>query len=77
MGFGFSNKPNRPIDARRRAIAETNAFLTWAMQSEEPMPRIPRRRVDRGGFAHLLSRPNASGIIACWWAKALDKIREH
>lgn len=64
------------MNARRRAIAETNAFLTWAMQSDAPMPRIPRRRVDRGGFAQLLSRPNASGIIACWWGKALDRIRD-
>lgn len=64
------------MNARRRAIAETNAFLTWAMQNDEPMPRIPRRRVDRGGFAQLLSRPNANGIIACWWGKALDRIRD-
>lgn len=64
------------MNARRRAIAETNAFLSWAMKSDEPMPRIPRRRVDRGGFAQLLSRPNASGIIASWWGKALDKVRD-
>ena len=77
MGFSFSNKAKRPIDARRRAIAETSAFLTWAMQNDKPLPRIPRRRVDKGGFSHLLSRPNASGIISCWWAKAIDKIRDH
>jgi len=65
------------MNARRRAIAETNAFLSMAMRNDQPMPRIPRRRVDRGGFAELLSRPNASGIIACWWAKALDRIRDH
>ena len=78
MGFHFSNKRNRPIDARRRAIAETNAFLSWAMQNDdEPMPRIPRRRMDRGGFSDLLSRPHAATIVAFWWAKALDKIRDH
>jgi hypothetical protein len=64
------------MNARRRAIAETNAFLTWAMQNDEPMPRIPRRRVDRGGFSELLNRPNASGLIAYWWAKTLDKLRD-
>ena len=64
------------MNARRRAIAETNAFLTWAMQNDQPLPRIPRRRVDRGGFSQLLSRPNASGLIAYWWAKTLDKIRD-
>jgi hypothetical protein len=45
------------------------------MKSDQPVPRIPRRRVDRGGFAHLLSRPNAGGVIASWWAKALDSIK--
>lgn len=65
------------MNARRRAIAETNAFLSIAMRSDQPMPRIPRRRVDRGGFADLLNRPNANGIIACWWAKALNRIRDH
>lgn len=64
------------MNARRRAIAETNAFLSWAMKSNEPMPRIPRRRVDRGGFSQLLNRPNASSLIAYWWAKTLDKIRD-
>lgn len=66
----------RPIDARRRAIAETNAFLTWAIQTGETMPRIPRRRVDKGGFAQLLSRPNANSIIASWWGKALHRVRD-
>ncbi|MEM6258875.1 MAG: hypothetical protein AAGI37_11235 [Planctomycetota bacterium] len=64
------------MNARRRAIAETNAFLNWAMQNEEPMPRIPRRRVDRGGFSQLLSRPNAGAIIACCWSKALERVRD-
>jgi len=78
LGFRFSNKSNRPIDARRRAIAETNAFLSWAMKNpDQPVPRIPRRRIDRGGFSELLRRPNATTIVACWWAKALDKIRDH
>lgn len=77
LGFHFSNQRNRPIDARRRAIAETNAFLSWAMKNQEPMPRIPRRRMDRGGFTELLRRPNAATIVACWWAKALDRIRDH
>ncbi|MGB0768191.1 MAG: hypothetical protein ACPGYV_10820 [Phycisphaeraceae bacterium] len=76
MGFRRSSQLYRTGQARRRAIAETNAFLTWAMQSDEPMPRIPRRRVDRGGFGDLLRRPQAASIITCWWAKALDRVRE-
>jgi hypothetical protein len=33
--------------------------------------------MDRGGFTELLRRPNAATIVACWWAKALDRIRDH
>lgn len=76
MGFGFTYRQRRPADARRRAIAETSAFLSWALATDPPMPRIPRRRVDRGGFADLLKRPNAAGMIAYWWDKALDRVRE-
>ena len=63
-------------DARRRAIAETNAFLSWALQSDQEMPRIPRRRVDKGGFGDMLKRPASAAIVAYWWAKALDRVRE-
>lgn len=64
------------MNARRRAISETNAFLTWHMQNDAPVPRIPRRRVDRGGFSQLLSRPNAAGFIAAWWTKTLERITD-
>lgn len=76
MGFGRSNRYARPIDARRRAIAETNAFLTWAMRSNQKLPRIPRRRVELGGFNEMLKRPMAGKIISHWWSKALDRVRD-
>ncbi|MFN3166354.1 MAG: hypothetical protein ACE37H_04735 [Phycisphaeraceae bacterium] len=75
MGFGRSNRHARPADARRRAIAETSAFLSWALASDQPMPRIPRRRVDRGGFAQMLKSPLAGKLVMHWWASALDRIR--
>src|SRR5690606_19045487 len=40
-----------PRDLRRQMIAETGAFLTWALRERPSLPRIPRRRVDQGGFA--------------------------
>lgn len=73
LGFGFTIRYRRPADARRRAIAETSAFLTWALQTDQPMPRIPRRRVDRGGFGELVRRPGSRRLIDYWWAKALDR----
>jgi len=76
VGFGRSNRHGRVRDARRQAIAETNAFLSWALSGEQPMPRIPRRRVDRGGFGDMMRRPMAVQIVAHWWGQALDRVRD-
>ena len=76
MGFGRSNQYHRTKDARRRAIAETSAFLSWALRTDQPLPRIPRRRVDRGGFSEMMKRPLAGKIVAAWWAQALERVRD-
>lgn len=76
VGFGFTIRSRRQRDARKRAIAETNAFLSWALAGDKPMPRIPRRRVDRGGFADLTRRPGSGRLIASWWAKALERVQD-
>ncbi len=64
------------MDARRRAIAETSAFLSWALRTDQPLPRIPRRRVDQGGFAQMLKCPLAGKIILYWWDQALNRVRD-
>lgn len=70
-----SNRGGRPPrDARRRAIAETSAFLSWALKRDRNLPRIPRRRVDAGGFSKLLDRPMAKVVVAHWWGRTLEKL---
>jgi hypothetical protein len=59
---------------RRRMIEETGEFLTWALREGRELPRIPRRRVDRGGFSELLRRPLARVIVAHWWRRVLEPI---
>ena len=76
LRFGRSSQYRRPLDARRRAIAETSAFLSWALTTDPDLPRIPRRRVDQGGFRQMLKRPMGGKIVNYWWAKALDRIRD-
>lgn len=76
MRFSFNDRYGKPRDARRQAIAETNAFLSWALSTDQQMPRIPRRRVDRGGFGEMMKKPFAANIITYWWAQALDRIRD-
>ena len=59
-------------DARKKAIAETSAFLTWALAKERNLPRIPRRSVAEGGFSKLLDRPVARVVVRHWWGRTLE-----
>lgn len=74
----FSRSTDRSDDYdrydRRRMIAETNAFLNWALGNGKNLPRIPRRRVDQGGFTELMRRPLARIAAAHWWRRALERI---
>ena len=55
-------------------LAETSAFLTWALSNGRVLPRIPRRRVEAGGFAGLLRRPGARAAVAHWWNRVLEQL---
>ena len=65
-------------------IRETEAFLTWALESAPSpdegdklsVPSIPRRRVSEGGFASMLLRPEARAAIAHWWRRTLDSLHD-
>ncbi len=59
---------------RDQMIAETNAFLNWALAEGHGLPRIPRRRVDEGGFTELMRRPLARVITTHWWRRALERV---
>ncbi|MEM7626376.1 MAG: hypothetical protein AAF333_12340 [Planctomycetota bacterium] len=74
VAFNRNRGGRPPRDARRRAIAETNAFLSWALARERDLPRIPRRAVSAGGFSKLLDRPMAKVLVKHWWGQALAKL---
>ena len=76
MGFYRSNRYGKTRDARAQAIAETNAFLSWALSTDRPLPRIPKRPVAKGGFAEMMRRPLAGKIVAHWWNQALERISD-
>jgi hypothetical protein len=54
-------------DRREAMIAQTSAWLTWALENDVEVPRIPRRRVDEGGFGELLRLPQARAAVSWWW----------
>ena len=59
-------------DLRKEMIAETSAFLTWALAQDRALPEIPRRRVDQGGFSQVLTNPAARALVGRWWSRLLD-----
>jgi len=63
-----------PRDLREQMIDETNAFLNWALRHPGQVPRIPRRRVDRGGFSQLMRMPGARELAGRWWRRALEMV---
>ena len=67
-------RPSRTRDLRRQAISETGAFLTWALKQGGAMPRVPRRRVDEGGFSTLLRMPGGRAAMSRWWEATLETL---
>ena len=49
-------------------------FLTRALRSAALFPRIPLRRVDRGGFDSLLARRGGREACDRWWFRAFERL---
>lgn len=49
-------------------------FLSRALRSGLVFPRIPLRRVDRGGFDSLLARPGGRAACDRWWFAAFNHL---
>ncbi|MAE61879.1 MAG: hypothetical protein CMJ49_11055 [Planctomycetaceae bacterium] len=62
-------------EPHQRMIDETSAFLTWALRQNSPLPRIPTRRLDLGGFDSLLARPGARAAVQHWWGRAFERVQ--
>jgi hypothetical protein len=59
------------LTAGERARLLHSRWLTDAMRSGRPMPRIPLRRVEVGGWEELLARPKGRDVAERWWRRAL------
>ena len=60
-----------PRDHRGQMIRQTSAFLTWALAQDRGLPRISTRRVDHGGFTHLMQQSSVRVRVEQWWAEIL------
>ncbi len=62
---------DRPRDVRLEMIAETSAYLSWALRQGSAMPRIPTRRVAQGGFGGILRNRGMRAAVLAFWERTL------
>ena len=62
------------MDEGQKARLVHSQWLTHALRSGKPYPRIPVRPVITGGFSRLLSRPRGSDLARRWWEIALERV---
>lgn len=51
-------------------------WLTQAVESSRPYPRIPLRRVSEGGFSNLSQTPDGRVLCDGWWYLAFEQVPE-
>lgn len=69
-GFGFGDALS-PSQLMRRVH---ELWLDRALRSGKRYPRIPLRRVDRGGYDPLRTRPGGRDRAERWWTLALERV---
>lgn len=70
--FHRSDLPSR---AEQMRLAHSH-WLTGALSSGRPYPKIPLRRVAEGGFSALVATPDGRRWADLWWNAALDRVDE-
>jgi len=58
----------------RRLIREHAQWLTRALRSGRPQPRIPVRKVADGGFVRLSRTREGRRIAEQWWFSAFESM---
>lgn len=65
----------RDRESRADAMRRTHSrFLSAALGHESELPRIPVRRVDRGGFGPLMARARGRRAAEEWWSRAFARL---
>lgn len=72
MLWSFFNSRDVPSKAEQFRRAHER-WLSAAIRSPSPLPRIPVRRVETGGFDDLLARPRGREVADRWWRIALAR----
>ena len=62
------------VEAGERARREHARWLTDALSSNRPYPKIPLRAVRDGGFGPLLARSGGEELARSWWGAAFNRV---
>ena len=62
------------FDEGQKACLLHSRWLSQALASGKPYPRIPLRPVITGGFSRLMSRPRGPELARRWWEAALSRV---
>jgi hypothetical protein len=68
------SRQHRLLTFGERARRQLQQWLNRALESSTPLPRIPVRRVDRGGFDRLMSTPRGRAAATAWWERTLEGV---
>lgn len=72
--FNFSTAKGYRPETRHQMISQTNAFLSATLAEESDLPRIPRRRVDEGGYSELMRFEGARELVDRWWSELMYQL---
>ena len=61
------------IETRQQMIDSTNRYLSRMLNGKRRVPRIPRARVDQGGFDWIRKRPGARALAEHFWNRLLGR----
>ncbi len=75
MFWPFLHRADPPTRAALFRVVHER-WLTRMQVDRRPAPRIPLRRVDRGGFDALRDRPAGRARAERWWTLALERVED-
>ena len=62
------------LEMGERARRSHSAWLTRHLDATPGPPRIPVRRVSRGGFGSMMDRPQGPGRAERWWRLVFERV---
>lgn len=72
--LGLGRFLRKITDPGQRARAVHSVWLTWALDQQVRMPRIPTRPVSQGGFERMMANQAGREHAQKWWDAALKRV---